>query len=147
MRAWGAETESVGSGEGTASVPGTQLRGTNQPCFLPGPSRPHLKFDPNRSKLWGQPWRCEEPAEPANGRESRGRQPPAALAPDSTSPPSPPRAPHTRPRLQAPRSSAQNAAWDPWRLNLSLSQSPGLINPYNLCRKYDLYLISPHLHC
>lgn len=35
----------------------------------------------------------------------------------------------------------------PWRLNLSLSPSPGLINPYNLCRKYDLYLISPHLHC
>lgn len=35
----------------------------------------------------------------------------------------------------------------PWRLNLSLSLSPGLINPYNLCRKYDLYLISPHLHC
>lgn len=34
----------------------------------------------------------------------------------------------------------------PWNLNLSLL-APALINPCNLCRKYDLYLISLHLHC
>lgn len=31
-------------------------------------------------------------------------------------------------------------------LSLSLL-APALINPCNLCRKYDLYLISLHLHC
>lgn len=109
----------------------------------PSPSKSLRQAEANFGDSLGAAW-SQLSLRVAEGAEGGSPGSPGACL---RGPPSPPRAPGPRPRLQAPLSSAQNAAWGPWRLNLSLSQSPGLINPYNLCRKYDLYLISPHLHC
>lgn len=100
------------------------------------------KFDPNRSKLWDSPGTARSQLSLRVAGRAEGGSP-CSPAPDSTGPPSPPRASPYAPALAGASLVSSECSLGPGRLNLP-SQSPGLIKSYNLCRKYDLYLISPH---